>query len=114
MRKLVPLLAATLVAAAGEDPATALQTAKKAVDAKKPEEVLFALDGLGELPPAQAEQAAGLLAKAAQLSQDQKDGLLALQLCQMSLRRKAELADALVVCATASWEASQFDPAEAY
>ncbi len=107
-------LALLALSAAPADPAAALAAARRGVEAKKPEEVLFALDGLGALPEKEAEEAAGHLAKAAELSLAQKDGILALQLCQMALRRKASHPDALSACATAAQSQSQFDPAERY
>ena len=80
--------------------ASPLTEAKRQLTARKPEEVLFALDGK-TFTGAEQHEAAQLLAQAARMSLAAKDPLFALQLAQRSLGRDAKNVEALEVGARA-------------
>lgn len=107
------LFVAVWLAAFSALAATPLATAKQALAAGKPEEVLFALDGKS-LTGADQLEAAQLLAQAARKSLESKDPLFAVQLAQRSLLRDAKNEEALEVGARAFLLEQQFTPAEQY
>ena len=91
----------------------ALRTARAHLEAGKPDEVLFALQGV-EFEGAAKGEAAELLARAGRGLLEQKDAVFALQFVQMALRHAPTHAGALEVGARASLSQQEYTLAERY
>jgi glutaredoxin len=105
---MVATLALFLLAASNGE---VLDAAERHLAARKVDEVFFALDGK-TWSPEEAPKAAGVLARAGQLSLREGDAIMALQLVQMALKANADEVLAHEVAARGYKAQEQFGPAE--